>query len=377
MKVEIRKQNQGKNLKEFISFPHLLFKNNPNWVAPLNMEIEDRLNPRKNPFFEHGEACFFSAWKGDQLVGRCSAQIDHEHLKIHQDQAGFFGFFDTVEDQEVADHLLRSAEEWLRAKGMKSIRGPFSLSINEETGLLVEGFEHPPAIMMPYSSAFQGHLVENAGFRKAKDLIAWNYQVAPPPSRAQKAWEQMMSLPEFSFRSIHKKNMQEEIETLLSIFNDAWKNNWGFVPATDSEAAKMASDMKLIIDEDLAFFAELNGEAVGMVVCLPNINEAIRDLDGSLFPLGWAKLLYRLKIKRLSSGRLMLLGIRKKVQRKKRYAGLSTAMYVELARRGARKGYQRAELGWTLEDNHLINLGIKRMGGTSYKRYRIYEKEIE
>ncbi len=378
MAIEIREHVLGKDdLRDFIRFPHALFRNDPAWIAPLDMEVGDRLNPKKNPFFEHGEAVVFSAWRGGRMVGRISAQIDREHLRLHKDDAGFFGFFDTIDDQAVADRLLGVAEAWLRGKGMKVMRGPFSLTINEETGCLVDGFDTPPVLMMPHHLPYQSKLIEGAGLEKVQDFYAWKYIVEPPPPRAQRAWDQMMALPEVRFRSVNPRKMREELDIILEIFNDAWQNNWGFVPATEGEIRKMAEDMSLILDPDIAFFAEVNGRPVGVVVCLPNVNEAARDIGGKLFPFGIFKLLYRLKVKKPESARLMLLGIRGEMRGLKKYGPLSTAMYAELARRGLEKGnYKWAELSWTLESNHAINLGIKAMRAKVYKTYRAYERPI-
>ncbi|MCA9531443.1 MAG: hypothetical protein KC543_15040 [Myxococcales bacterium] len=377
MTVRIVEHRPGKDLDDFLRVQRLVYRNDSAWIPPLNMEIRDRLTPRKNPFFQHAEVALFTAWRGDELLGRCSAQIDHEHLAAHDDGAGFFGFFDTLDDAEAAEALLDAAEAWLGARGMKVMRGPFSLSINEESGLLVEGFEHPPVVMMPHSRPYQARLLQGAGFTKCKDLLAWRYQVEPPPPRAQRALDQINALPEVRFRSLDKRRMRQEVDAVLDIFNDAWHDNWGFVPATPSEAAKTAQDLGLLLDPQLAFFAEINERPVAMCVCLPNLNEAARDLDGKLFPFGFAKLLWRLKVRHPTSARLMLLGIRRELRGIKRYGALSTAMYAELARRGVEAGYEWAELGWTLEDNRPINLGIKAMRAEVYKRYRVFEKPID
>jgi hypothetical protein len=375
--VEIREHRMGLDLEDFIRVQYDIFRNDPAYIPPLEMELRDRLTPGKNPLFEHAEGTLFTAWRGGKLVGRCSAQIDREHLRVHQDETGFFGFLDTIDDADVAHRLLASAESWLKARGMKRVRGPFSLTINEESGVLIDGFEHPPVLMMPHSTRYQAGLIESYGYEKAQDLYAWKYVVAEPPPRAAKAHADMMALPEVRFRSVDKSRMRQEVDTLVEIFNDAWSENWGFVPATEAEVAKMAQDFKLLLDPDLAFFAEVEGREVGMVVCIPNLNEAARDLNGKLFPFGWAKLLYRLKVKGTSSARLVLLGLRKDMRAKKRYGALSTAMYAELAYRGMKKPqYKWAELSWTLEDNRPINLGIKAMRAQIYKTYRVYEKAL-
>ena len=376
MAVQIRQHRPGKDLDDFVSFHHELYRDDPAWVPPLNMEIRERLSPGRNPFFEHAEATLFTAWEGARMVGRISAQIDHEHLRIHQDETGFFGFFDTVDDPRVAQALVDAAAEWLALRGMRRMRGPFNLSINEEMGLLVDGFEHPPFLMTPHALPHQGPLAEATGLEKVMDLYHWRYVSGEIPKRALRAHEQIRSLPEVRFRRVDKSRMRSEVDTLLEIFNDAWSDNWGFVPATPAETRKMASDLKMILDPDLAFFVEIHGRPMGLCVALPNLNEATHDLRGALAPFGLFKLLWRLKVKRPSSARLMLLGIRRELRGVKRYGALSTAMYAELAQKGAAKGYTWGELSWTLETNRPVNLGIRAMGGEVYKTYRMYEKPI-
>jgi GNAT superfamily N-acetyltransferase len=376
MAIEIREHRLGHDLDDFIRVGHEVFRGDPAWIPPLEMELRERLDPKKNPFFEHAEGTLFTAVKDGRLVGRCSAQIDREHLRIHDDGAGFFGFFDTVEDQEVANRLMGAAEAWLRARGVTRMRGPMSLSINEELGTLIEGFEHPPMVMMPHARRYQASLIEGAGLQKIKDLLAWRYDVGHVPKRAEEAWESTKAMPDVNIRSVRKSRMESELRIITEIFNDAWQDNWGFVPLTDSEVKKVAQDLKLIVDEDLAFIAEVKGKPVGMCICLPNVNEAARDLGGRLFPSGFAKLLYRLKVKGPGTARLMLLGIKSELRGVKRYGGLSLAMYVEIAKRGERKGIRWGELSWTLEDNRAINLGIRAMGASVYKKYRLFEKEL-
>ena len=375
MSVEIRQHRPGKDLKDFLQVPFDVYRDDPAWIAPLNMEVTDRLTPEKNPFFEHAEVALFTARRNGKVVGRISAQIDHEHLRIHKDNAGFFGFFDTIDDQEVASALVTAAEKWLAERGMSVMRGPFSLSINEETGLLVEGFDDPPVLMSPHHRPYQGRLAEGAGLHKAKDCYGWYYDVVEPTPRAQKAWEMITALPEVRFRTVNRRKLDTEVHDLLSVFNDAWQHNWGFVPATDAEAKKMAADLRLILN-DLSFFAEIDGQPVGICVCPPNLNEVTRDFHGKLSPRNVAKLVWRLKVREPKSARLMLLGIRTELRHKKRYAPLAMAIIAELIRRGLPLGYEWAELGWTLEDNRLINAAIRSIGGRIYKRYRVYEKPI-
>jgi hypothetical protein len=376
MTIEIRNHTLGKDLDAFIQAPHIIFKDDPMWIAPLNFEITERLTPSKNPFFKHGEGTLFTAWKEGKLVGRVSAQIDQEHLKRYNDATGFFGFFDTINDEQVARMLIEAAGAWLRSRGMQRMRGPMSLSINEEVGLLVDGFDMPPMVMMGHSMPYQGALAEACGLTKIKDLLAWRYVVGDMPPRAVKAWEQIQDMPEVKIRSLRKDDLDKELRTVLDIQEDAWADNWGHVSLTEDEARKAVKDLGLVLNEELAMVAEIDGEAAAMCIAFPNLNEATRDLKGKLFPFGFAKLLWRLKVKQPRTARLFLLGIRKKYRHVKRYGGLSTALYVEISRRGKRIGIEWGELSWTLEDNRPVNLGIKAIGGKLYKTYRIYEQAL-
>jgi hypothetical protein len=377
MPIEIREHQPGGDVGPFIEAGHVVFAGDKNWVPPLNFEIKERLDPKKNPFFNRGECILFTAWNNGKLVGRASAQVDREHLNIWNDQTGFFGFFDTVDDEEVARALIEAAKKWLRAKGMKRMLGPMSLYVNEEMGVLVEGFDTPPMLMMAHSREYQGALAEKAGLQKEKDLWAWRFKRGEISKRALKAWEDIKKLPEVKLRSVDTSRMEEEIATIIDIYNDAWKGKWCFVPAMPDEAKKMAADMKLIIDRDLAFMAEVNGKTAGMCIMLPNLNEAIADLEGKLFPFGFAKLLYRVKVSHPKTCRLMMLGIKSEIRANmKRYGGLSAAMYVEVAKRGMAKGYEWAELSWTREDDGPINAGIRIMGADVYKKYRVYQTAL-
>lgn len=376
MSVQIHQHEPGRDLQDFIQLPHRLYRDDPAWVAPLTWEISERLTPGRNPLFEHADVALFTARRGTEVVGRISAQVDHEHLRVHDDAAGFFGFFDTVDDAAVAGALVDAAAAWLAGRGMTRMRGPFSLSINEELGMLVEGFDTPPAMMMQHHRPYQGRLAEAVGLQGVQDLYAWWYRVVAPTPRSARAREMMEALPEVRFRSLNRRRLKAEIATALEIFNDAWRDNWGFVPPTAAEAAKLASDLRLVIDPGLSFFVEIDGRAVAMVICLPNLNEVTRDFGGRLTPLNLVKLAWRLKVRRPRTARLMMLGIRSELRSGKRYGPLSTALYAEVTARGVALGYEGAELSWTLADNRPINLGIERMGAEMYKRYRIYEKPI-
>ena len=376
MSIRIREHRPGRDLDAFMQVPELLYQGDPGFVMPLYMEQRDRLSPAKNPFFEHADATLFTAYQDGKLVGRISAQIDREHLSRHHDGAGFYGYFDTINDPRVGKALIDAAASWVRARGMRTLRGPFSLSINEEMGTLIEGQAEPSMLMMPYHRPYQDEITVAAGLHKCKDVLSWKYVVGEIPKRALDAHAEVKNMPEVLLRSVRWSHLLEDTRIMQEVFNDAWADNWGFVPMTAREVEKMAADLKLILDQNIALIAEIHGKPVAVALALPNVNEAARDIHGKLTPLGLAKFVYRLKVQRTRSARLILLGIKRELRHKKRYGGLSAALYVEIAKRGERVGYTWGELGWTLEDNRPVNLGIKMMGGVPYKRYRLYEKSL-
>jgi hypothetical protein len=375
MAIEIRETPIGGRTDQFLGLVDYIYRGDPNFVRPLDMEMKQRLS-KKNPFFRHAEGVMFTAHRNGWCVGRTSAQIDREHNGIYKDDAGFFGFFDTIDDEEVATALLEAAGTWLKARGMKRMRGPFSLSINEEMGCLVDGFDTPPMIMMPHHRPYQGALIEKAGLPKLKDAYAWRYVVGDVPERARKAHDELEALPEVRSRHIDMKNLDAEVRTAMDIFNDAWSDNWGFVPYTEAELAKLADEFRLIIVPDLTYITEVDGEPAAMAIAVPNINELIHDFHGRLFPLGLPKLLWRLKVVGPKTARLAYLGIRKKYRAQRKYAGLSTYLYTKMNRVGRDLGIQWGELSWTLEDNGPVNVAIRFMGGKIYKKYRLYEKTL-
>jgi hypothetical protein len=374
--VDIRQIPMGGRIDDFLNVVDYIYRGDPAYIRPLDMELKDRLDPKKNPFFEHGEGAIFCAYRNGFPVGRCTATIDREHLDRYGDGVGFFGFLDTIDDEEVARALLARAESWLRGKGMQRARGPLSLSINEETGCLVDGFDTPPYVMMPHHRRYQGGLIEQAGYTKAKDFYAWHYTVGELNNRVKRAREEIRALPEVSFRKASMRTLDRDVELLVDVFNDAWSENWGFVPFTRNEVKKMAADFKLLLMPDITCICSIDGEPAAVALAIPNLNELVRDLDGKLFPFGLPKLLWRLKVRGPRSARLILLGIRKKFRSMRKYAPLSAFMYAEMNDGGKRLGIKEGELGWTLEDNGRVNAGITMMGAKRYKTYRVYEKAL-
>ena len=365
----------GRERLEFVRFGRQLYRADPHHRCLPDLVVWDRLRPSSNPWFDHGEAQLFVARRNGEIVGRISAQIDYEHLRVHDDGTGFFGFFECIDDQAVARDLLRAAEDWCRARGMNQIRGPFSLSINEESGLLVEGFDTPNYLMMPHGRPYYGRLLSSQGYRGVQDLYAWRYVRGHPPEQVVQIADAVAEHPGLVVRCVDMARIDQEVATIMSIFNEAWSNNWGFVPFTKAELTHMASQFKLIADPELCLIAEVDGEPAAMAVALPNLHELTADLDGRLFPFGWAKLLTRLKTASPKSFRQMLLGVRKKF-RGSTLGGLSVLLYITIYRRGYAKGYQEAEASWTLADNDRINNGMEFMGAEHYKTYRIFEKEL-
>lgn len=376
MSIRIREHRPGHDLEEFLRVPEMLYEGDPGFVTPLRMEQKERLTPAKNPFFEHAEVALFTAYQDGKLAGRISAQIDRQHLARHQDACGLYGFFDTINDPRVGKALVDAAASWLKQRGMLRMRGPFSLSIWDEAGTMIAGHAEASTYGIPYHRAYQDAVSTAAGLTKCKDLLSWKYMVGHAPERAKRALADVAALPEVRIRSVRLSHAEEDIRIVMDIFNDAWSDNFHFVPLTEAELVKMIKDMKLFLDENIALIAEIDGKPAAFSFAVPNLNEALFGLRGRLFPLGLPKLLYRLKLKRTKSARLIALGIKKEFRAKKRYGGLSTAIYAEMNRRGALVGYEWCELGWTLEDNRPVNLGIRAMGAEIYKRHRVYEKSL-
>ncbi len=297
-------------------------------------------------------------------------------LRPFLDVVDYIGFLDTIDDSEVCKALLDRAAEWLKERGMKRIRGPLSLNINEELGCLVEGFDTPPMILMPHHRTYQGGLIEKAGLAKLKDFYAWRYVVGDVPNRANKAHDEIAGMAEVRTRKIDMKHLDQEVRVVMDIFNDAWSDNWGSVPLSEPELRKLAADFRLLLIPELTRVAFVEGEPAAFAIAVPNINEMIKDFHGKLFPIGLPKLLWRLKVEGPKTARLVLLGIRKKYRHVRKFAGLSTYLYVEMNRSGQRLGIKWGELSWTVEDNAPVNVGIKFMGGKIYKKYRVYERML-
>ncbi|MBI2339058.1 MAG: N-acetyltransferase [Deltaproteobacteria bacterium] len=362
--------------KEFIEFPYRFYKHDPHWIPPLKIERKEMIDPKKNPFFQNAEACLFLAFKDGKPVGRISAQINRLHNERYAEKTGHFGFFDCVDDPLVSAALFEEASRWLKSRGMEKICGPMSFSINEEVGVLVDGFDSPPFPFMAHNPPYYDRLIGSSGFVKVKELLAWRYDSrCEVPEAARRIAEAVCGHPGLVIREMNLKRMEDEIRIVSDIFNSAWSKNWGFIPWTEAEIKKGAKDLKMILDPKIALIAEVNGIPAAISIAIPNYHEAIRDLNGRLFPFGIFKFLYRLKRRKIKSARVALLGIKKEF-RAGVLGGLAVLLYVEMRRRSRELGYWNSELSWTLEDNEKINHGIGFMGAEVYKKYRVYEKEL-
>lgn len=335
----------------------------------------EMFSPKHNAFYQHADVQLFLARRRDEIVGRVSAQIDHEHNNFHNERTGFFGFFESEHDSELAAALLGAAEHWLRERGIDRIRGPLNFSINGEVGMLVDAFDQPPVMLMPYNPPYYLDLMQQCAYDSVKDVYAWKWAGQPPKGSAARIVEELRSRPEVTIRRADMSRFDEEVRTILDLYNDAWSENWGYVAATDAEAEQLAKDVKMLADPEIIPIVEVDGVPVGVALALPNLNEAIADLNGRLFPFGFAKLLWRLWRKRFKTGRLLLLGIKKEFRTRK-YVGLAYLLCDEIYKGATERGYDWAEFSWTLQDNHLINSLITKVGARHYKTYRLFEKAL-
>ena len=363
--------------KAFVDFAWKAYADDPAWVPPLKDEVHGLLDARKNPWFEHAKAQLWLAERGGRVVGRISAQVDELVLEQMGAGTGQWGFFDAL-DAEAAAALIGTVEDWLRGRGMRRALGPFSLSIWDEPGLEIEGFSEPPTAMMGHHKPEYRGWIEAAGYAKAKDLLTYEVDIAHwDDPKINRLIEMGDRNPRIGIRQVDKSKFAEEARIILNLLNDAWSGNWGFVPLTEAEIAYAGKKLKPIIYEELVRVAELDGEPVAFMITLPDINELITDLDGELFPFGWAKLLWRLRRPRTRRARVPLMGVAKKLHHS-RMASMLAFMLIEFTRRDAvgKFGIGVGEFGWILEDNRGM-LSIAELPGARVNhRYRVYEKAL-
>ncbi len=357
--------------KRFIEVEFRLNRSDPLWVPPLRLDRLKYLDPGRNPFFEHAEVAHFVASRKGKDVGRIAAVRNRLHEEVHEEKTGFFGFLETENDPEVLGALLEAAEGWLARRGLVAMRGPLSYDMNGVVGVLLGPFSAPPVILMAYNRSFLPPLLEDAGLAKAKDLYAWYVQADGTPPRIARIAERVRRREGVEIRFFRMKRLEEEIEVVKHIYNEAWEKNWGFVPLTDAEIDYLAEDLVHVVDPDVFTFAYVRGQPVGFAMLVKDLNQAlIRVRNGRLFPFGLPRLL--LAARRVDVLRIMTLGILPAWRNR----GLETLLYMEAFEGARRKGYRGGEASWILEDNEPMNRAIQALRGTLYRRYRIYEKAL-
>jgi len=363
-------RNQGE-LTSFIRFPWHIYKDDRYWVPPLIKDQLQKFSP-EHPFHSHSEVILLLAKRGGQIVGRIAGIIDHHYVEFHREKVGFFGFFEAISDSEVAAVLLTAVADWLKGRGMEKMAGPMSPSTNDECGLLVEGFDSSPSLMMPYNPRYYASLLESFGLKKAMDLYAYLMEESSfSQDRLIRVAEKLgRREPQLRVRPIVLRHLGEELKIIKEIYNHAWSNNWGFVPMTEEEIDFFAKAMKPLVVPDLVLFAYRGEEPVGFSVALPDYNEVLKRLNGRVGLQGILKFFYFSR--KIRTIRVMLLGVKGAFQRK----GAEALLYIETFKRGIQKGYHRAECSWILEENVLMQRGLESIGGNRYKTYRIYEAPL-
>lgn len=369
--IHVERVITRRDRKKFLHLPWEIYKNDPHWVPPIIMDLKEKLDRKKNPFFEHAEMELFLSYRDNQVTGRIAAILDRNHNRFHDEKVVFFGLYESFDDVASAKALLEKVAEWGRERGSEILRGPMNLSMNDECAFLLQGFDSPPVVMMPYNPEYYLELMGECGLEKAKDLYAYymtreDHVVA---SIGQIVSQTRAELP-LVLRTIDLKEIETEASIIKKIYNSAWEKNWGFVPWTDKEIDHMARKLKKVADPDLVIIAEHEEKPIAFAFALPNLNEAIKRMNGRLFPWGILKFLYyRKKIKGI---RALVFGVVEAY----RNTGVSYVLYSELDKNAVGKGYEWCETSWQLEDNEPINRFVGSLGGKVYKKYRIFEKKI-
>lgn len=358
--------------KTFIEFPYSHYINDQYWVAPLLIEQKKLLDTAKNPFYNKAEIALFNVSFNDQYAGRIAAIIDHRYNKFHNTKTGFFGFFECIDQQSTADLLFKVAEDWLREKGMNTVMGPSNPSMMDVIGILVEGFDKYPTILMPYNKEYYDKIIKNTGYKKEMDLLAYLVtQDSVDHERANRAMDIVKKrLPGISIRKINLRKIKQEVKIIREIFNSAWSKNWGFIPLSTEEFDQLASDLKSIVDNDFAHIAEIDGEPVAFSIALPDYNQIFRNMNGRLLPTGLFKILWNRK--KINKVRTALMGVIPEYQGR----GIDALLHREAINSGLKKGIYSSEVGWILENNIQMVRVAEKLGGTIDKRYRVYSKSL-
>lgn len=373
----VRQIDSGRDRKRFIQLPWSLYGNDPAWIPPLMRLARDRICPRRNPYFQHADVAFFLAERDGQVVGRISAQVCALSQIHHGNGTGHFGLFDCENCPQTAGLLFEAAERWLKSKGMSRLLGPFDLSINDEAGMLVDGFQHPPYVLMGHHHAYYGPLLEGLGMRKEIDMHAFYLDISRQYTRRIERIVQRAALDtRISVEVVKKKDFARELRTILDIFRESWRDNWGYVPPTNEEVDHLISQIRRLLERGCMVVADVENERAGFMIVLPNLNELIGDLNGRLFPTGWMKLLWRLNFAAFKSVRVPLMGMRKKHQNTRLGASTSLLMIDRCRASLLPKGIKDCEMSWVLESNAPMRGILEAAGCEPYKCYRIFERSF-
>ena len=379
MDSQIDIQGYAEAPNDFVALPYALYEGEPAWRPPLRMERASQIDARKNPAMAGIRPRFFVARRGGEAVGRIAAFLNSAHDERYGDEAGFFGYFDCLDDPAVEDALLEAAKDWVRELGRTRLIGPAMWSVNEECGLLVDGFEHPPAVMMPYGRAHQVAALDRHGFTKVVDLLAYRADLSDgaPETRMVRAMCALAERDEgITWRSMDRANFKQEVALAMDIFNDGWSGNWGFLPFPQAQIDHMAAEMKPIMFDEGFWVAVIDGEPAAFLWMIPDVNEAVRDFSGRLLPFNWAKLLWRLKRKQVTKARIPLMGIRKRYHNTRRGLAAVAKLCQMAFDAGHANGFTQCELSWILEDNEGIKAICEQAGADAYKRYRIFACDL-
>jgi GNAT superfamily N-acetyltransferase len=373
--VDIRAVSGRRDLKAFIDLPFRVHASHPQWVPPLKVERRLFLNRRLNPFFSHGEAEYFLAVRGGEVVGRASAQINRAFNEAHDVRWGWFGFFELYEDQQVAQALLDAAASWLRVRGSERMVGPADFTMNDESGILIEGFELVPMVRQPWQPPYYQRLLEQAGMSKAMDLLMWNLEVQDLPAVMPvliDLAEKLESEHGIRVRQMRRLRLRRELDGFAEVYNAAWSKNWDFVPYSKKDLDALAQELQLVFDKHWAFIAERTdtGEVVGAALTFPDINQVLARMNGRLLPFRWLHFLR--KGRTIDRVRVGFLGVKPAYQ----HTGVAAKLYLEHFKAAAERPQSGGEMGWILETNTAMNRGMEAMGGRIVKRYRVYERML-
>jgi len=375
--LRIRQVEGHRDRERFLHVPWSLYANDPAWVPPLLTQLRERLSRRRNPYFEHADAAYFLAERDGRAVGRVSAQVCDLVQKYQGPGTGHFGMFECEDSQETANALFAAGEGWLRERKMKRILGPVDFSINDEIGMLVDGFDRAPCVMMGHHLPYYLPLMEQAGFDKEIDLFAYFKDVTKPfSSRIEKIMRWASSGISMNIRIVAKKDYDRELRLVLDLFREAWSDNWGYVPPTVAEVDHLIDQMRLVLDRGAVIVADIDGELSGFIVVLPDVNEFLRDLNGRLLPLGWLRLLMRLKFSQCDTVRVPLMGIRKRFQRTRAGAALALALIKACRDEFLPRGVTHCEMSWILENNSPMRGILETAGCERDKVYRVFSKDL-